>query len=176
MSKSNWSEEILNRLNIRDTFESQDNKYFIAFQRLSQQLEIQKLQQQQSQQVQYESSPSPSLTSPNLKQEDLDRGIILKENQQLKNENNDLISSLNTATINNEKLEQRIKHDSLTIKSLERSNTKLQNKIENLLLEIKEKNKTIELINDEVLMNQIQYNVLKDKVKSLEKENLKLKS
>ena len=176
MSKSNWSEEILNQLNIRDTFESQENKYFIAFQRLSQQLEIQKLQQQQLQQVQYESSPSPSLTSPNLKQEDLDRGIILKENQQLKNENNDLISSLNTATINNEKLEQRIKHDSLTIKSLERSNTKLQNKIENLLLEIKEKNKTIELINDEVLMNQIQYNVLKDKVKSLEKENLKLKS
>lgn len=172
---SNWSEEILKQLNIRDSFEKRDDKYFLAFQQLSQQLEIQRLQQQGKQQYQYDKSPSPSLTSGNVKQEDLDRAIILKENQQLKNENNDLITSLNSSTINNEKLEQRIKHDSAKIKTLEKANTKLQTRIDNLMLEIKEKNKTIELINDEVLMNQIQYNVLNEKVRSLEKENVRLK-
>ncbi|EGW31131.1 uncharacterized protein SPAPADRAFT_63049 [Spathaspora passalidarum NRRL Y-27907] len=161
-----WTDDIIKQLDIRDDFEQRDIKYFTAFNQLSQQLQLQKLANKQQ-------SPSPSLTSPTLKQEDLDRTFIIRENQQLKNENNDLISSLNMATIKNEKLEQGIKERDSTIKTLQRNNEKLKSKIDSLSLEIKEKNKTIEIINDEILMNQIQYNVLNDKVSALEAERTK---
>ncbi|KAL6451639.1 ATG16 Autophagy protein 16 [Candida maltosa Xu316] len=155
---NNWAEDILKQLNLRDEKEQKDSKYFIAFEQLSQKLTS--------------SSPSPSLTSETLSkgQQDINTMIMLKENQLLKNENNDLIQSLNISTINNEKLELIIKDHVSTIKSLEKQTTKLKNKIEALQLEVKEKNKTIELINDEVLTSQIQYNVLRNKLEQLEKK------
>lgn len=85
-------------------------------------------------------------------------------------ENNELIQSLNQSTITNEKLESIIQQQSNIIKSLESKNTKLKNKIDGMVLEIKEKNKTIELINDEILTNQIQFNVMRDKLEKLEKQ------
>ncbi|EMG47901.1 hypothetical protein G210_1628 [Candida maltosa Xu316] len=171
---NNWAEDILKQLNLRDEKEQKDSKYFIAFEQLSQKLSY--LQQQQIQNPpsssSSSSSPSPSLTSETLSkgQQDINTMIMLKENQLLKNENNDLIQSLNISTINNEKLELIIKDHVSTIKSLEKQTTKLKNKIEALQLEVKEKNKTIELINDEVLTSQIQYNVLRNKLEQLEKK------
>ncbi|RLV93530.1 Autophagy protein 16 [Spathaspora sp. JA1] len=163
---STWTDDILKQLEIRDEFEQRDFKYFTAFNQLTQQLQIQQLANKQRSQT-----PSPSLTSTTLKHEDLDRTIIIRENQQLKNDNNDLVSSLNMATIKNEKLEQEIKERDSNIKMLSRNNDKLKKKVDSLNLEIKEKNKTIEIINDEILTNQIQYNVLNEELRTLARKN-----
>ncbi|KAI5969768.1 ATG16 [Candida margitis] len=90
--------------------------------------------------------------------------IIIKENYQLRSENEDLISNLNSITLKNEKLEAMIREKDRRIGKLEKLSDKLQNLIDHLNLEMKEKNKTIELINDENLTNQIQLNVLRDKL------------
>lgn len=184
---SNWTEDILKELNLRDEKEKQNSSYFIAFSQLSQKLTNKGTGHRPtisssstdssvppSSGSSSSDSPSPSLTAPVSKQNQSTTAIIdeftLKENQTLKMENNELIQSLNQSTITNEKLESIIQQQSNIIKSLESKNTKLKNKIDGMVLEIKEKNKTIELINDEILTNQIQFNVMRDKLEKLEKQ------
>ncbi|KAI5956352.1 ATG16 [Candida jiufengensis] len=168
MDKEDWSYNILNKLKIRDDIEKKDSAYFIAYQQLIQKLDY--LKQQNDHNSSYSSkSPSPAAllniepqnqppSSSSSSDRDLD--FIIKENQQLRNENHDLITNLNSITLKNEKLESIIKEKDVSNKKLEKMNTNLTKKIENLLMELKEKNKTIELINDENLTNQIQLNVL----------------
>ena len=184
---SSWTEDILKELNLRDEKEKQNSSYFIAFNQLSQKLANKGTGHRPitsssstdssvppSSGSSSSDSPSPSLTAPVVKQNQSTTAIIdeftLKENQTLKMENNELIQSLNQSTITNEKLESIIEQQSNIIKSLESKNVKLKNKIDGMVLEIKEKNKTIELINDEILTNQIQFNVLRDKLEKLEKQ------
>lgn len=159
-SNQEWSQDILNQLNLRDSREKNhkiDAKYFNAFQQLSQKLN--KLSTTTNTLLQGQSHNSETLTSL----------INSKEIENLKLENTELITNLNNLIINNEKLTQTITAKDQTIKSLTKLNDKLNSKIEALNLEINEKNKTIELINDEVLTNQIQLNVLQSKLESLEK-------
>lgn len=159
-SNQEWSQDILNQLNLRDSREKNhkiDAKYFNAFQQLSQKLN--KLSTTTNTLLQGQSYNSETLTSL----------INSKEIENLKLENTELITNLNNLIINNEKLTQTITAKDQTIKSLTKLNDKLNSKIEALNLEINEKNKTIELINDEVLTNQIQLNVLQSKLESLEK-------
>lgn len=54
---------------------------------------------------------------------------------------------------------------------LNRAVTRLTNKLNNQTEEYQHKNKSIELINDEILSLSIQNNLLTDKVDKLEKEN-----
>lgn len=75
-----------------------------------------------------------------------------------------MITNLNSITLKNEKLEFIIKDKDVRIGKLEKLVSKLQKQIEHLSIEMKEKNKTIELINDENLTNQIQLNVLRDRI------------
>lgn len=159
-SNQELSQDILNQLNLRDSREKNhkiDAKYFNAFQQLSQKLN--KLSTTTNTLLQGQSHNSETLTSL----------INSKEIENLKLENTELITNLNNLIINNEKLTQTITAKDQTIKSLTKLNDKLNSKIEALNLEINEKNKTIELINDEVLTNQIQLNVLQSKLESLEK-------
>lgn len=189
---SNWTEDILKELSLRDEKEKHNSSYYIAFSQLSHKLNSGIAPKRSSatdssarnssptSSSSSSDSPSPSLTVPIAKEEEEQqqqqstRAIIdeltLKENQNLKIENNELIQSLNQSTITNEKLESIIHQQSNIIKSLENKNTKLKNKIDGMVLEIKEKNKTIELINDEILTNQIQFNVLREKLEHLEKQ------
>lgn len=159
-SNQEWSQDILKQLNLRDSREKNheiDARYFNAFQQLSQKLN--QLSTTTNALLQDQSSNSETLT--NL--------INSKEIENLKLENTELITNLNNLIINNEKLTQTINARDQTIKSLTKINDKLNNKIDALNLEINEKNKTIELINDEVLTNQIQLNVLRSKLASLER-------
>jgi len=100
----------------------------------------------------------------NISDNDAATVVIIKENHQLRNENEDLITNLNSITLKNEKLEFIIKDKDVRIGKLEKLVSKLQKQIEHLSIEMKEKNKTIELINDENLTNQIQLNVLRDRI------------
>lgn len=100
----------------------------------------------------------------NISDNDAATVVIIKENHQLRNENEDLITNLNSITLKNEKLEFIIKDKDVRIGKLEKLVSKLQKQIEHLSIEMKEKNKTIELINDENLTNQIQLNVLRYRI------------
>ncbi|CAI5759795.1 unnamed protein product [Candida verbasci] len=137
-------DEIINRLEIRDA-EKEDSKYFNAFHQL-QKLINNKDRQQDKEKESIESSSHIEIGH-------------------LKEENADLITNLNNQTLINEKLENIIKQHEKRINQLEKDNEKLLNKIDNLNLEIKEKNKTIELINDEVLTSNIQITVLQKQLK-----------
>ncbi|KAI5964223.1 ATG16 [Candida pseudojiufengensis] len=167
MNKDNWSDDILDKLKLRDEVEKKDSEYFIAYQQLMQKLDFLKQQIYHNDSSYSSKSPSPSALlniepqqQPSPSNPERDINFIVKENQQLRNENHDLITNLNSVTLKNERLESIAKEKDLNIKKLEKLNTNLSKKIENLLAELKEKNKTIELINDENLMNQIQLNVL----------------
>lgn len=117
-------------------------------------------------------TPSPSLVVPSSsavkskKQQvdDIDIRLVkaMSQNQQLANENSDLIDNLNSVTLKNEQLELTINDRDGKIRRLEKGVLKLKQKIENLEMEIKEKNKTIELVNDELLTSQLQNNVLRN--------------
>lgn len=52
----------------------------------------------------------------------------------------------------------------------------LTRRVEGLTMEIKEKNKSIEIINDEHLVNQMQTNVMTERMDQLTKENAKLRA
>lgn len=85
-----------------------------------------------------------------------------------------VIKNLNQLTISNEKLEVKVNQLSQKNSQLEAKIKSLNNKINNLSLEIQEKNKSIEIINDENLINQIQNNVLHDRIDKLTLENTEL--
>ncbi|KAI5963362.1 ATG16 [Candida theae] len=184
MSSGPWSDVILERLKIRDEIEKKDSEYYFAFQQLVGKLLLEQSQQRQQadddehQQSPFSSkSPSPStvlgienekVKHKSNKSEPLqttdNAAAVAKDNHLLRAENEELISNLNSITLKNEKLEAIIKEKDKKIIKLEKLASKLQKGIDNLNLEMKEKNKTIELINDENLTNQIQLNVLRDKI------------
>ncbi|CUM54508.1 Autophagy protein 16 [Debaryomyces fabryi] len=149
-----WSEDILNKLHVRDQYEKKDSKYFKAFSQLSQEART------------------------NDQFSNSDKGIehskLLKENNHLKKENENLTNSLNQTTIHLEKSELKVNELLKSQDQLERQNKNLSNKIKHLNLEIIEKNKSVEILNDELLLNEIQTNVLNDRISKLSDENKKL--
>lgn len=151
---SEWSEDILNKLNARDQYEKKDSKYFKAFSQLSQ-----------------ESRANDTL---NNSDKGTEYSKLLKENNHLKKENETLTNSLNQSIIQLEKFELKVNQLLKSQDQLERQNKSLSNKVKHLNLEIIEKNKSVEILNDELLLNEIQTNVLNDKISKLSDENKKL--
>lgn len=92
----------------------------------------------------------------------------------LQTEVESLVMQLNQSSLQSQRLQQDIRQRDTTIKSLEKNIEKLNSRLHNLNLELKEKDKAIEIVNDEVLMHQIQLNVLGEKVKKVEEENASL--
>ncbi|CAK9441603.1 uncharacterized protein LODBEIA_P54710 [Lodderomyces beijingensis] len=193
MSLPSWEQEILKSLAIRDEVEKKDLGYFRAFEQVSQQLQLQAQQQQQlqneaqdqeqGQRIERPStsstiskSPSPSLVDPKLASSQTQKlpeaqqsltqlALLIKQNHQLANEITELVENLNSATLKNEKLESMVSERDGAVKNLQSINGKLKQKIESLKFEIKEKNRTIEFVNDELLTYQMQNNVLREKLK-----------
>ncbi|KAF7998914.1 hypothetical protein HF325_006446 [Metschnikowia pulcherrima] len=142
-----WS-EIFKRLADRDKVEKRDSEYYQAFAQLSRLLSL---------------SDSAST----------DR--IVKENAHLWEENELLITRLNLQTIRLESADLRAKELTKAIRDQDAQAVKLQNKISLLTQQLVEKNKLLEIVNDEHLISQIQQNVLKDRVGELERELGQLK-
>ncbi|KAG2736142.1 hypothetical protein G9P44_000232 [Scheffersomyces stipitis] len=183
-----WTDIILQQLNIRDEVQDKESPYFHAFTVLSNQLQSQKLLTEQFTTNQTSSSPSPSPSLITDSSSKIDRSnhtsqseigasellhwsVISRENHRLKQENTDLIASLNQSAINLEKAEMALSSEIKTKKSLEKMLARSNTKIDNLGHELKEKDKAIEIINDEILLHQIQTNVLNDKVAELSRQN-----
>lgn len=182
-----WS-EVLKQLEVRDVLEKKDSKYFEAFNQLSHQLEIARLNGQspvQSPSTGASPSPTPSLITSGRerdkeKEKERDKeksespqndAALLRLNQQLQRENRKLIGTLNEMTIRMEKAEYTLTLNKRQVASLEASVEKLGQKVANLNLQLREKDKSIEIINDELLSNQIQINVLNTDIEKLKHEN-----
>lgn len=147
MTDEDWSQDILQKLITRDNLSKKDSNYFKAFSQLSQQLQ------------------KPHKAEKN------DYNRLVNENGKLRSQNESLIDSLNNSTIKSETLESKRNQDRKSIQHLEKSVKSLGQKISNLNMEIGEKNKSIEIINEELLLNQIQVNVLNDRITKLTNEN-----
>ncbi|ODV78759.1 autophagy protein 16 [Suhomyces tanzawaensis NRRL Y-17324] len=155
-----WN-DILQSLNERDILEKKDSEYYAAFAQLAQQLQAVGLESTSP-------SPSPSLTTSGEYNREPD---LAKENHQLKAEITKLIEGINEKTIAAEKAELRASQAAKAKTSLEKQIDKLNTKIETLTAQLKEKDRSIEIINDEALLNQIQSNVLKDEIEKVRHEN-----
>lgn len=97
-----------------------------------------------------------------------------KENRQLHEDNESLIQRLNKQTL---RLELADAHSRAQAKSIETHQSRvarLQLKVEQLTLEIAEKNRSIQIMSDEHMILQIQQNVMKDEVEKLGGENKRL--
>lgn len=86
-------------------------------------------------------------------------------------ENARLVDKLNSKTLVAEQKESVILGLQRQLRAAEKTIASQQAKIEGLAMEVKEKNRSIEVVNDEVLMNQIQTAVLQKKVDELTTEN-----
>ena len=142
-----WS-EIFKRLADRDKVEKRDSEYYQAFAQLSRLLSL-----------------SDSASTDRL----------VKENAHLWEENELLITRLNLQTIRLESADLRAKELTKAIRDQDAQAVKSQNKISLLTQQLVEKNKLLEIVNDEHLISQIQQNVLKDRVGELERELGQLK-
>ena len=142
-----WS-EIFKRLTDRDKVEKRDSEYYQAFAQLSRLLSL-----------------SDSASTDRL----------VKENAHLWEENELLITRLNLQTIRLESADLRAKELTKAIRDQDAQAVKSQNKISLLTQQLVEKNKLLEIVNDEHLISQIQQNVLKDRVGELERELGQLK-
>lgn len=131
--------ELLDRLGKRDKVEKNDVKYFEAFSQLAR---------------------LRTTTS------DASLDKLVRENCEIREENETLVSRLNTQTVRLEAANGQIKELHNTIKGQDSKMTKLQNKISKLLQELAEKNRLFEILNDEHLIAQIQLNVLKERVEN----------
>mgnify|MGYP001332454614 FL=1 len=142
-----WS-EIFKRLTDRDKVEKRDSEYYQAFAQLSRLLSL-----------------SDSASTDRL----------VKENAHLWEENELLITRLNLQTIRLGSADLRAKELTKAIRDQDAQAVKSQNKISLLTQQLVEKNKLLEIVNDEHLISQIQQNVLKDRVGELERELGQLK-
>lgn len=104
----------------------------------------------------------------------LEWDLLRKENAQLLNENESLVQRLNLQAMKMEAYQEQIALLQKTVRSYETKHNKLQQKLADLAEEIAEKNRSIQIINDEHLINLIQMNVLKDHVAQLTKEKEEL--
>lgn len=133
--------QIEQRLQSRDKLEKQDSEYYKAFSQLARLLP----------------ANDPSLAE--------------KERVLLVLENETLVERLNQQTLRLEALESKGLQLEKRIRGLEAGNARLNLKIDALGQEVAEKNRAVEIVNDEYLIHQIQQNVLKDEIAALKEEN-----
>lgn len=97
-----------------------------------------------------------------------------KENRQLRDENDSLVLRLNKKTLQMELAEAHAREQAKAIETHKSRLARLQQKIDQLTLEIQEKNHSIQILTDENLVTQIQQNVMKGELDKLKAENDRL--
>lgn len=88
----------------------------------------------------------------------------------------DSLERLNAQAMALERAEKRIAALETAAAVAEQRYARSQERIRHLTLEIAEKNKSIEIVNDERLVDQIQHSVARERVAALERENEQLKT
>lgn len=127
--------ELADRLLKRDKAEKADSEYFQAF----------------AQMARLRSTTADA---------SLDK--LVRENCEIREENETLVTRLNTQTVRLESSKDHILDLQKVVKGQESKIAKLQRRITQLTQELAEKNRLFEILNDEHLIAQIQLNVLKD--------------
>lgn len=141
---TDWVLQAISQLNVRDEIEKKESAYFNAFKQLQH-----TLNQQKGANIEGESTSHVN--------HEADKDVV--------------IDKMNGLYFTIEKLNDKLAQSSKTIKQLEKENRAQLARIESLVLEVSEKNRAIETINDELLSLNIQNNVLSGKVVDLEREN-----
>lgn len=139
-----WA-DVAARLSLRDLLEQHHAEFYRSFAQLSR------------------LRPSSSLA---------DR--LEKENGQLHQETESLIQRLNQQTLRLEIADAHSRDQAKAIEAHKVRAAKLQQKVEQLTLEIAEKNRSIQIMSDEHMILQIQQNVMGDEVARLKDENDRL--
>ncbi|KAK6199982.1 uncharacterized protein RJT21DRAFT_5106 [Scheffersomyces amazonensis] len=186
-----WLEEVSRALDERDEFEKADSKYHSAFMQLNEQLQLERsFRNQQLQENNNRSKDNNNENSKisgtdgngfnsgnetNDKYNSLEAQTILKEDIRLRQENQELIDSLNRVTVKSERLETLLKDYNSEIKKYERKINRLKRDIEALNLQMEEKNKLILMSNEEVLSKNLELNMNKQTIFALRKDILSLK-
>lgn len=96
---------------------------------------------------------------------------VTQHRNQLLAQNENLIDQLNKQTSRLEASNDEVRSLSRQVRDRDNKIEKLSAKIEYLRSEISEKNKSIEIINDEYLVSQISQNAMKEEVDKLKTEN-----
>lgn len=133
--------EVASRLLHRDKIEKTDSEYFNAFSQLAR---------------------LRTTTS------DANLDKLVKENCEIREESETLVSRLNVQTVKLEIANKQVQDLQKQLKSNESKNVKLQKRITQLTQELAEKNRLFEILNDEHLTAQIQLNVLKQKESNMQ--------
>lgn len=149
-----WEEEILGKLSLRDQYEQKDSEFIGALTELRNRLIL-----------------SETIKQDNNKNNEQSISKLMSENLQLKQENSSLILNVNQLGHSNDSYQLKLKELELINSKQNKSLESLKNKINDMKQELQEKNKTIEIINDEILSGLIQNNVLQRKIEELSKEN-----
>lgn len=97
------------------------------------------------------------------------KGVVVGNGDDQTNESQ--TREINELAVLLDKKEMMIQSQKKRIIELETRDKQMSTKIQTLRYELQEKDKAIQIANDEVLMGQIQLNVLNDKVAKLNKEN-----
>lgn len=87
---------------------------------------------------------------------------LVRENCEIREENETLVTRLNTQTVRLESANDQILDLQKMLKSQESKMAKLQKRLTQMTQELAEKNRLFEILNDEHLIAQIQLNVLKE--------------
>lgn len=142
---ASWTDDILRRLEIRDSIEHLGQKYTTAIKHVLEELQ---------------NGPNPAVEGE----------PPAASNARVEK----LIEQLNVAAIGLEKAEVRIGELEAANNALQKQVRGLQGKVAGLNEQIGEKNKLFEVLNDERLAGQIQQNVLVEKNRELAAENASL--
>lgn len=146
-----WEEHVAGQLQLRDQLEKADSQYFSAFDELLKRtIAAEKAA----------ASAAIGKDSP-----------FHEEVLQLRQENKQLVQQLNERSFEVQSKNAKIRSLEVAEQKLSKSIDVLKLRVIDLKNEIQEKNKSIELINDENLSSQIQNNVLAKKVRELSTEN-----
>ncbi|ODQ62384.1 hypothetical protein WICANDRAFT_103173 [Wickerhamomyces anomalus NRRL Y-366-8] len=156
MSDGNeWRNQLMESLELRDKIEKANINMFTSFETL------------------YDRAMQAEETLAKLEATDAQGELqsSLEQNQQLSIELKN--SQDNTRELETQLQQQKTERlkSAKEVTMLNRAVTRLTNKLNNQTEEYQHKNKSIELINDEILSLSIQNNLLTDKVDKLEKEN-----
>lgn len=157
-----WEDRLDAQLEIRDQLEKADSQYLSAFNEL-----LERTIAAEKALAAVKQAPSSS-DVPGNSVKDV---VVHEELLLLKQENSQLVAKLNDLSFEIQSKNARIRSLEASEQKLSKNIDFLKQRVTDMRNEVQQKNKSIEIINDEILSSQIQNNVLAKKVDDLSKEN-----
>ncbi|CAH2353972.1 autophagy protein 16 [[Candida] railenensis] len=157
-----WEDRLDAQLEVRDQLEKADSQYFSAFNEL-----LERTIAAEKALAAVKQTPSSS----EVRSSGIKDVVVHEELLSLQQENSQLVAKLNDSSFEIQSKNARIRSLEASEQKLSKNIDFLKKRVTDMRNEVQEKNKSIEIINDEILSSQIQNNVLAKKVDELSQEN-----